>query len=206
MIEHCRSDSKLNWLADVIIALACTGFRISELASLRTSDLDLKVGVIRLTDERSSSRRQRTGTARTTKGRRNRNLPIHPQLSKVLENLEPHPDGRAFHGARGGKIKPDTVRNVLIRDVIAPLKSRFPTPAGEIGFEHGRVHSFRHFFVSQAFLGGASESEIMEWVGHKDSKMVAHYRHLRDEDSQRRMNQINFLGVTCSSEGPESVL
>ena len=42
-------------------------------------------------------------------------------------------------------------------------------------------------------MGGASEGEIKEWLGHADSKMVEHYRHLRDEDAQRKMRQIDFL-------------
>src|SRR5437773_5840771 len=77
--------------------------------------------------------------------------------------------------------------------VIEPLKPNYPTPAGEIGFEHGRLHSFRHFFCSQAFLHGASEGEIREWLGYADSKMVEHYRHLRNDDAQRKMGKISFL-------------
>jgi hypothetical protein len=69
----------------------------------------------------------------------------------------------------------------------------FSTPEGDIGFEQGGLHSFRHFFCSQCFLGGASEGEIKEWLGHADSKMVEHYRHLRSEDAQRKMNLIQFL-------------
>lgn len=84
--------------------------------------------------------------------------------------------------------------------MIVPLKKRFPTPPGEIGFEHGRVHSFRHFFVSEAFRQGATEGEVMEWVEHRDSKMVAHYRHLRKDDSHRRMEQIDCLGADCGTD------
>lgn len=203
MIEHCRADSSLNWLGDVIVALICTGLRISELASLRRSDVDLETNTIQLTDERSSSRRRAMGTERRTKGRRGRSIPINPELRTVLKRLKPHQDGRLLHGPRGGRLKPDTVRNILIRDVIEPLKKRFPTPEGEIGFEHGRVHSFRHYFVSQAFRNGVSEGEIMDWVGHRDSKMVAHYRHLRNDDSQRKMKQIDFVGTGLDSGGPD---
>ncbi len=195
MVEHCEANPEWDWLKNVIITLACTGLRISELAALRHSDVDLGVEYDHLTDERSSRRRQQMGNARRTKGRRSRALPIHPQLRKVLEGLENQPDGRLLHGPRGGKLKPDTVRRILIRDVLEPLKNQFPTPEGEIGFEHGRLHSFRHYFVSQSFLSGSSEGEIMEWVGHRDSKMVAHYRHLKNEDSQRKMQKINFLGT-----------
>ncbi|MGZ0174206.1 MAG: tyrosine-type recombinase/integrase [Planctomycetales bacterium] len=40
MRERCQADKNLIWLDRVIVALACTGLRISELASLRWSDID----------------------------------------------------------------------------------------------------------------------------------------------------------------------
>ena len=115
--------------------------------------------------------------------------------------MKRHPDGKVFHGPRGGLLKPDTVRNILIREVIEPLAEKFPTPEDEIGFESGRLHSFRHFFVSESFRQGATEAQIMSWVGHKDSKMVARYRHLRSDDGQRMMSKINFIN-TDDSGGP----
>jgi integrase len=62
-----------------------------------------------------------------------------------------------------------------------------------VGFEHGRLHSFRHYFVSQAFLGGVSEGEIREWVGHRDSRIVERYRHLRNDEARKKMNKIEFF-------------
>ncbi len=206
MIEHCRRQQKLHWMAIVITALACTGLRISELATLRLSDVDFASNEITLTDERGSSRRKKIGTVRTTKERRSRVLPINPRLRQVLIDLPRHVDGRLLHGPRGAKLKPSRVLKVLLRDVIAPLKERFPTPPGEIGFEHGRVHSFRHFFVSEAFRQGATDGEVMEWVGHRDSKMVAHYRHLRKADSHRRMEQIDFLGGDHRTDNQHDVI
>jgi len=194
MIDHCRNRPGLVWLANVILALACTGLRISELAGLRWTDIDQRANTIRIADERSSSRKRKLGTARTTKGRRSRCIPIHPDLAKVLLAMEKHADGRIFRGARGGILRPRNVLAMFIDEVIEPLKKRFPTTPGEIGFEHGRLHSFRHYFCSQCFLSGASEGEIKEWLGHAESKMVEHYRHLRSEDAQRKMQQIDFLG------------
>jgi hypothetical protein len=49
-------------------------------------------------------------------------------------------------------------------------------------------------FCSQAFLDGAAEADIKDWLGHRDSRMVTHYRHLRREDSVRKIEQIDFLG------------
>jgi integrase len=194
MIKHCTETPELAWLANVILALAHTGMRISELASLRWSDVDLEANTIRVMDERSSRRRKAAGTARTTKGRRSRVIPIHTRLKQLLKTLEHQPDGYVLHARRGGRLHPRNILHDFIQEVIEPLQEKFPTSLGEIGFEHGRIHSFRHFFCSQAFLGGASEGEIREWLGHAESKMVEHYRHLRDEDAQRKMEQIDFTG------------
>jgi integrase len=193
MVSHCATEPRLTWLGDVIVALAHTGLRIGELTGLKWSDLNLARNLIRVADERGSVQKRKAGAARTTKGRRSRTLPIHPTLNQRLLGLERRPDGLVFHAVQGGPLHPRNVLQAFIDEVIEPLKARFPAPAGEIGFEHGRLHSFRHYFCSQAFLGGASEGEIREWLGHADSKMVEHYRHLRHDDAKRKMAAIEFL-------------
>jgi integrase len=55
MVERCGQDPELAWLGEVITALASTGMRISELASLRWSDIDLEANVIKLVDESKRS-------------------------------------------------------------------------------------------------------------------------------------------------------
>lgn len=137
--------------------------------------MDLYSNNLRVADERSSRRKRASGKARTSKGRRSRTIPIHPRLRKILGGLPRKADGRVFRAPRGGALRPNNVLHVSIRDVIEPLKKGFPTPPGEIGFEHGRLRSLRHFFCSRAFLGGASEGEIRKWLGHAESKMVEHY-------------------------------
>ncbi len=200
MIKHCQAILKLGWLANVIIALAHLGVRIGELAGLRWSDVDLEHNVITVADERASRRKRLAGTARTTKGKRLRKIPIHPRLQELLVKLLRAADGRVFHAERAGQLRPRNVLAAFIQDVITPLKNQFPIPQGETGVEHGRLHSFRHFFVSQAFLGGASEGEIREWVGHADSKMVEHYRHLGRKDALWRMGRINFVDLDANEQ------
>lgn len=202
MIGHCRNTTGLGWLDNVIVALVHTGLRISELAGLRWSDVNLEQNLLTVADERSSSRKRRGGVIRTTKGRRSRTIPIHQELRDVLAALPRESDGYVFHAARGGRLHPRNVLQAFIDDVIEPLKAEFPAADGEIGFEHGRLHGFRHYFCSQAFVCGASEGEIKEWLGHADSKMVEHYRHLRDEDAQRKMAQIDFLGRPTGEDRP----
>jgi integrase len=201
MVKHGQAEPTLGWLANVIIALAHLGVRIGELAGLRWTDVDLESNMITVADERASRRKKLAGTARTTKGKRSRKIPIHPRLRELLAKMPRAADGRVFHAQRGGQLRPRNVLEAFIDDVITPLKAKFPTPEGETGFEHGRLHSFRHFFVSQAFLGGASEGEIREWVGHADSKMVEHYRHLGRKDALRRMEQISFVDLDAKERG-----
>lgn len=191
---HCDEHGDLVWLGQVTSALACTGLRISELASLRWSDLDLQSNSVRLTDETTSAKQRKKGKPRSTKNHRGRTFPIHESLRRVLDGVRPTADGLVFHGPRGGVLKPDTVRRILIRDVLTPLACQFPTAAGEIGFSDGRLHSFRHYFCSSCANSGVPEQVVMRWLGHSSSRMVRHYYHLHDEESQRHMQRLDFLG------------
>jgi integrase len=200
IIERCESMPPLKWLANVIMALVTTGMRIGELAALRWTDIDLNIGVIMLPDNRHSGRHKNADAVRRTKGRRSRQIPVHSRLSKILQNLPRRTDGLVFSGPNGGRLRPNSACRILIRDIIAPLKAKFPTPEGEIGFVDCRLHSFRHAFVSQAFLDGVSEGEIRSWVGHTNSRIVERYRHLRNEDAQRKMQQIKFFEDGADSD------
>lgn len=193
MLQHCASTDGLGWLYDLIVVLACTGMRISETISLRRTDIDMQARTIVLTDERGSKLRQQLGTARRMKGRRSRVIPVNRQLYDLLSQIVPQPDGRVLHDGDGQALVDWRVRSVFGMQVIGSLKEEFPTPPGEIGFKHGCLHSFRHFFVSECFRQGATESQIMEWVGHKDSKIVALYRHRRPEDGLKQMSQLSFV-------------
>jgi site-specific recombinase XerD len=88
MIKHCQAVPQLGWLAAVIVALAHLGVRISELAGLRWSDVDLDNNVITVADERASHRKRLARTVRTTKGKRSRKIPIHPRLREVFLKMK----------------------------------------------------------------------------------------------------------------------
>ena len=192
IVELCRSNPDLAWLANVTIGLACTGLRIAEFASIRWADIDFETGRLSLTDETARVVRG-DRKRRQTKSSRSRSFPIHPDLLLVLKSM-PRIDGYVFHGSRNGRLKPDTVRRVLVREVIMPLTAKYPTPSGEKGFEHGRLHSFRHAFCSTCANSGVPERMVMDWLGHNDSAMIRTYYHLHDAESRRRMNALDFLG------------
>ncbi len=191
MVEHCQSSEPLKWLRNVVIALACTGLRISELISLRWTDIDLDAERLLLTDE--TAHPDHNGQGRELKSGRSRSFPIHPALRSVLESV-PRSGRFIFYGPRGGRLKADTVRRALVRDVLAPLAARFPSPDGGKGFRDGRLHSFRHYFCSTCANSRVPEQMLMDWVGHADSEMVRNYYHLHDQESRRQMEGLDFLG------------
>ncbi|MFL5330047.1 MAG: tyrosine-type recombinase/integrase [Gemmataceae bacterium] len=192
ILEVCSKQTDLLWLGDVILTLIYTGLRIQELSDLRWSDFDFesKITMLRLPDTSRQGTKDERRQARTTKSGRDRALPIHDKVLARLQQMSHHPDGLVFHGPLGGLLKPDTVRNVLVREVLMPLSKRFPSRAGEQGIADGRLHSFRHYFCSWCANQGVTEQTLMRWLGHVDSKMVKRYFHLHDEVSQQEMRKL----------------
>jgi integrase len=192
MLELCKGSPNLSWLQNTIIGLACTGMRISEMCNLKWSDIRFDRQMLTVADE--SGFANQSDNHRSNKSSQTRHLPIRAELLAVLESL-PKADQYIFHGSRGGRLKPDTVRTAFVREVIRPLAKQFPKQfKNERSFEDGRLHSFRHYFCSVCANSGIPERITMNWLGHADSEMVRHYYHLNDEESRQKMDQLNLLG------------
>jgi integrase len=200
MIAHCKQNTGLMWLADVILALAVTGLRIGELTGLRWSNLDLERGLLLLTDTTRSSRRSERSAERKTKSHRSRTFPIHQELLPVLKRLyQSRVDGHVFSDPKtGGALSPQTVRTVLMRDVLAPLGATFPASGDDPGILAGRLHSFRHFFCSWSADNRTPEQMLMAWLGHRESEMIRHYYHLRQDEARRQMDRMPFAAPPLS--------
>lgn len=192
MLVLCEQP-ELRWLQYVVLGLARTGMRISELAELRWTDINLDRRMITLTDERRT-RRNRDVDRRTVKSGYSRSFPIHSELEVMLKSHPRSADNLVFHGPRAGRIKPDTIRNCLIRDVLKPLAETFPAEYADAGIAAGRLHSFRHFFCSECANAGIPERVVMKWLGHRSSKMIRHYYHLHDDESHRQMQRLQTYG------------
>ncbi len=202
MIAHCQASAEIQWLGNIVLALAHAGLRISELAALRWDDINLQKGSITLTDNLALARLSERNQARTTKSHYSRTLPIHEELEPTLRRLEGQrrTDGLVFHGPRHGKVKPDTIRNILKREVLQPLKNRFPKTGFERSFEDGRLHSFRHFFCSNCAKRGVPERTLMAWLGHRSSDMIRIYYHNDLEHSRAQMAKLPSLSQAVANE------
>ena len=161
------------------------------MTGLKWSDVDLDDGRIMLTDETGFE--VGAEPRRMLKSGHSRSVLIDVELRKVLERLS-RESTYVFLGPTHRRLLPDFVCRRFVRDVIKPLTPGFPTVAGRRGFADGRLHSFRHYFVSHCAARNVAELVVMEWVGHADSSMVRHYFHLSNEESRRQMCGLDFLG------------
>ncbi len=191
IVEYCREHDDSLWLGQVCLALACTGLRISELAALRPADVDFEHNIIHITNDPDSGPAKKA-LRRRTKNRCDRSFPISPELRPVLEQMPQSRDELMFHGPLGGRLKSDTVRNRLVQTVLPAVAKAFQNRGMATQIEKGRLHSFRHYFCSECASHIPDMLMVMNWLGHKDSKMVRHYYHLRDSRAQTEMKKINF--------------
>lgn len=193
IVAFCTADEDLVWLGQVAVALACTGMRISELAALRWSDVDFDRNVVRI--ENDPGKQKGKGNRRRTKNRKDRSIPIPAEFLDVLRALPRHQDGRVFHGPLGRLLKPDVVRSNLKGKVLTAVAKAFRARDVETGIEHGRLHSFRHYFCSECANKNVPMQMVMDWLGHQDSRMARYYYHLADQRAQDEMKRLTFVNT-----------
>lgn len=199
IVAFCRQEPELLWLADVCVALACTGTRIGELAALRWDDIDLEQETMRIANDPDSPGNRLHGQRRRTKNRHDRSFPIHADLLHVLERMPRHRDGYIFHGPRGGRLKPDTARNVLTKRVLPLVAEGLHGRGIQSRVAEGRLHTFRHYFCSVCANNGTAVQVVLMWLGHRDSRMIRYYFHMFDGAARDQMKKLDFVGPTAAA-------
>jgi integrase len=74
------------------------------------------------------------------------------------------------------------------------LAERFPARGNDAGTMAGRPHGFRHYFCSMSADNKVPERMLMAWLGHSDSEMIRHYYHIQQNEANRQIDNIPFLG------------
>ena len=83
---------------------------------------------------------------------------------------------------------------MLIRDVLPSLAAKFPANGDDAGIRAGRLH----FFCSWSADSGTPEQMLMVWLGHRESEMIRHYYHLRQDEARRQMDRMPFASPPLS--------
>jgi integrase len=177
----------------VIAILAFTGMRVGELRDLRWTDVLLDQGSCGFIVV------QRGGSGGTTKSRKVRRIPIHPELKKILKTL-PRKFDRVVTAPPCAKY-PDGGAPINDRTILKKLKGlcrlcKFPSP------DSFKTHSLRHAFCSMCARNNVSYKYALEWMGHSSSDILDLYYRMFDETAEVAMKTIVYPApVTAIKNG-----
>ncbi len=145
----------------ILGALYYGGLRLSEAIGLKWADLDFGRMLVHV---------------RSSKGRKDRIVFLHPELKRLLEFYTPgNRDGLVFvSGYSGGKYTPKSVQLVVKETASRAGIKKHVTP-----------HTLRHSFATHLLEGGADIRYIQKLLGHKDLKTTQIYTHVAETDMAR---------------------
>lgn len=147
------------------------GLRISEVVSLKISDIDSGRGVIRI---------------RNSKGAKDREVPLS---QKALNQLRVYykgyrPKDYLFEGQFGG---PYSTRSI---------QALFRRAIRECGIKRkATVHTLRHSYATHLLENGTDLRIIQELLGHKSSKTTEIYTHVSHQTKQKIPNPLDQLDL-----------
>ena len=146
--------------------------------------------MIGLMDERAH--RNSSRPKRNNKNHKSRVLPVHPRLTGILKTMPVSEDGFIFRNSRGHRIYGKNVCRPFIKNVLKPLAHLFPRKPGTVGFVDGKVHSFRHYFISECINQNMPINVILDWVGQSSSAILELYYSLKGNQSVSYMSNLRF--------------
>lgn len=163
VLEHARQAARAPFVYPMLVFVAHTGARRSEMARARIEDFDFRSRTVLIREKKKSR----------TKATTFRRVDMSPLVERVLKDwIANHPGGQwVFCQERdGGQVDPLTVwqaDHYLLRTF---TNSDWKVVRG--------FHVFRHSFASNLALAGVPDKVIDEWMGHQTMEMRQRYRHL----------------------------
>ena len=112
-----------------------------------------------------------------------RAVPRNPVIDAVLAALPRHHKWVVTMPPSARDPRPG--RQWTERRLLAALKRVLKT----VGLP-GKLHTFRHSFISNALLKGVPVAVVKEWVGHVDDEVIKVYTHVHDAASQAAMRKL----------------
>lgn len=149
------------WLRVALALAAFAGLRSGEVRALQVGDVDWNRGLIVVRRGASHT------TLTTTKGNKERLVPVSVQLRSILWSACEGRGGLEFvvSGDDGRLLRP----NAIVQGLSSLLERH--------GMRHFSVHSLRHSFCSTLLDRGATLEQVRVVAGHSDVKTTGLYLH-----------------------------
>lgn len=163
LLEHIRQEARAPIAYPLLVFVAHTGARRSEIVRARIDDLDFRARTVLLREKKKSR----------TKAMTFRRVDMSPLFERVLGQwVTDHPGGQHVfcQPDEKGQVGP-----LSVWQADHHLRKSLQNSQWEI--VHG-FHVFRHSFASNLAMAGVADKVIDEWMGHQTAEMRQRYRHL----------------------------
>lgn len=190
VLNEVAAQEKNSFIYPVLAFAAFTGCRRSELVRVGVSDVDFELKRIRIHEKKRRSSQFSESTRYVT---------IFPRFEQVLKEwIEKRPSSKSPHLFLSVKGKPLT-RDTIHRQLAAALKgTSFPNIRG--------FHVFRHSFITNLAIEGATDSVIDKLVGHTTNETRMRYRHLLSEHTDSLLDGVFGGDALCPVVGEANQL
>lgn len=172
---------------DAFVRLCLTmGLRKGEALALKWDDVDLLKSCVMVS--KSFSKLGGRGVMGATKNRKNRVLPIPPELAKIL-----------LRRYEGWGLRPEIASSFYLFGVDGPANPSTPNHVlkrlcTRAGIEPVRVHDLRHTYGSLSLRAGVPLEVVSERMGHSNPTVTLNiYRHLLEDERQSHVLDIEDM-------------
>lgn len=169
----------------IFILLADTGMRLGELQWLTWADFNFCQRYIHIRPKEGWS--PKTGEARRV-----------PMTVRVYEEFRRLPREHCWVFTRGVSSRyPEGRRQISPTRTLRSLKRLLR----RIGMsQEGKLHTFRHSFISKALARNVPATTVRSWVGHVSDEMLRRYTHVLEEDSRAGIERFAAEEMARSDE------
>ena len=165
-IEECQTliDCCKDHLKPIVTVALHTGMRLSEILSLKWSQVDLKHGFILLDT--------------STKNGKRREIPIDNTLAIMFNDMIRGFESKYVFAGKDG-------------DPYKSVKRSFSTALKKAEIYDFRFHDLRHTFASHLVMAGVDLASVKELMGHKSLEMTMRYSHLSPSHKRKAVNTLD---------------
>jgi integrase len=164
-----------DWLYTFIAIALNTGLRVGEVCALTWQDVDLKNRVIKVRSDEDF----------TTKGKRDRAVPLNGFLHDVLKKAPRHINNSRILFTRAGE--------ALFTESVG---QRFTRAVKRAGLPHFTPHDLRHTYGTWLAADGVDLVTIKNLMGHTDIKTTMKYLHAAPNRMEWAVENLNLDGQT----------